>query len=95
MFFNRFFISLVTMDLFDKSNAETNLASLHYVTFIEPLVIFPTEALSFNLEQFTNNSMKKVTEGERNDPFVLLEEHFFATVLLYNKNYEVQFEDLS
>jgi hypothetical protein len=29
--------------------------------------------------------MKIVIEGERNDPFILLEEHFFAAVLLYKK----------
>jgi hypothetical protein len=90
IFLNMFFISLVAMDLFYKSNAETDLASLHYVTFI-----FPMEALSFNSKQFTNNSMKKVIGGERNNPFLLLEEHLFAVILLYNKNYEVQFEELS
>jgi hypothetical protein len=83
------------MDLFYKSNAETDLASLHYVTFIKLLVVFPMEALSFDSKQFTNNSMKKVIGGERNNPFLLLEEHFFAIILLYNKNYEVQFEELS
>jgi hypothetical protein len=31
------------------------------------------------------NSMKIVIEGERNDHFILLEEHFFAAVLLYKK----------
>jgi hypothetical protein len=36
------------------------LASLHYVTFIELLAVFPMEALSFDSDQFTNNSMKKV-----------------------------------
>jgi hypothetical protein len=37
----------------------------------------------------------KVTEGNINDPFVLLEEHFLDTVLLYKKNYEVEFKNLS
>jgi hypothetical protein len=95
IFLNNFFISLVAMDLFYKSNTKINLVSLHYITFIESLVVFPTEALSFDSEQFTNNSGKKMIEGARNDHFVLLEEHFFAVVLLYNKNYEVQFKDLS
>jgi hypothetical protein len=36
------------------------LASLHYVTFIELLAVFLMEALSFDSDQFTNNSMKKV-----------------------------------
>jgi hypothetical protein len=90
-----FFISLVTTGLFYKSNVETDLASLHYITFIVPLVVFPMEALSFDSKQFTNNSVKNVTEKERNDPFILLEEHFFTAVLLYNKNYEIHFKDLS
>jgi hypothetical protein len=29
-----------------------------------------------------------------NDPFVLLEEHFFTTFLVYKKAYEFEFEDL-
>jgi hypothetical protein len=70
------------------------LASVGYVTFIEPLAVFPTDVLFFDSKQFTNNSIKKVIEGERNDPFILLDEHFFVVVLLYNKNYEVQYEDL-
>jgi hypothetical protein len=41
------------------------------------------------------NSMKKVIEGKTNDPFILLKEHFFTIVMLYKKNYEVWFEDLS
>jgi hypothetical protein len=38
--------------------------------------------MSFDSEHFTKNSMKIVIEGERNDPFIQLEEHFFTTVLL-------------
>jgi hypothetical protein len=72
----------MAMDLFCKSCVETDLASLHYVTFIEPLVVFPTEALSFNFEQFTNNSINKVIESITNDHFPLFEEHFFAAVLV-------------
>jgi hypothetical protein len=65
MFLDRFFISLVQMDLFYKSKVETDLTSLHYFTFIETLVVFPTEALCFNSEQFMNNFMKNVIEGEK------------------------------
>jgi hypothetical protein len=36
-----------------------------------------------------------VIEAKTNEPFVLLEENFFATILLYKENYEVQFEDMS
>jgi hypothetical protein len=57
---NRLLISLVAMDHFYKSFVETDLAFLHYVTFIEPLAIFSTEALSFHFDDFTVNSMKKV-----------------------------------
>jgi hypothetical protein len=70
------------MDHFRNSYVNTDLASLHYVTFIKPLVVLPTEALSFDSKQFMNNSMKKVIEGKRNAPFVLLEEHFFAAIML-------------
>jgi hypothetical protein len=35
-----------------KSYAEIDLVLLHYATFIEPLVIIPTESLSFGFEQF-------------------------------------------
>jgi hypothetical protein len=55
------------MDPFCKSYVENDLVSLHYVTFIEPLAIFPTEALSFDYKQFTNNSINKVIEAKRND----------------------------
>jgi hypothetical protein len=71
-----------------------NTAPDTFPTFIELVAILPIEALSFDSEQFTNNSMNKVIEGKRNDSFVHLEELFFAAVMLYTKNYEVQFEDL-
>jgi hypothetical protein len=82
------------MDPFCKSYAEIDLTSLHYVIFIESLAIMPTESLSFGLDQFMNNSIDKLIEWKTNDPFLLLEEHLFATALLYNKTYEVQFDDL-
>jgi hypothetical protein len=82
------------MDHFYKTNNETNLATLHYVAFIEPLTVSPMEVLSFDSEQFMNNSNNKVIEAKTTNHFVLLEEHFIATVLLYKK-YEVQFESLS
>jgi hypothetical protein len=73
------------MDPFYKSCVETDLASLHYITFIEPLIVLSTETLSFDSEQFTNNPINKVIEAKRK-PFLLSEEHFFAVVLLYKKN---------
>jgi hypothetical protein len=83
------------MDHFCKSYAKTDFASLHYVTFIKPLVVFSTEALSFDSDEFTVNSMRKVIEWNINDSFVLLKEHFFHVVLLYKKNYELKSEDMS
>jgi hypothetical protein len=44
IFLSRLFISLVAIDYVYKTCDETNLATLHYVTFIEPLVMFQTEA---------------------------------------------------
>jgi hypothetical protein len=42
-----------------------------------------------------NNSINKVIEEKKtNDPFLLLEEHFFDVVLLCKTNYEIQFEDM-
>jgi hypothetical protein len=78
-------LSLMEMDHFYKSYTKTDLASLHYVTFIESLAIFSTEALSFDFDDFTVNFMKKVIKGNINNSFVLLEEHFFDAVLLYKK----------
>ncbi len=37
----------------------------------------------------------ELIEEKINDPFLLLEEHYFTAVLLHNKIYKVQFEDLS
>jgi hypothetical protein len=84
----------MAIDLFYKSCIKTDF-SLHHVTFIEPLTVFPTEAMSFDSEQFTNNSINKVVKSKPEDLFLLLEEHFTATVLIYRKPYEVQFEDLT
>jgi hypothetical protein len=63
----------MVIDPFYTSCVKTDLASLHYVTFIEPLAVFPTEAQSFDSEQFTNNSINKVVESKPEDPFLLLE----------------------
>jgi hypothetical protein len=65
------------------------------VTFIEPLAVCSTEALSFDSNEFTNNAINKVIEENTNESIVLLEEHFFATFLVYKKPYEFEFDDLS
>jgi hypothetical protein len=41
---------MLAMYTFCKSCVTNELASLYYVTFIEPLAIFPTEDLSFGSE---------------------------------------------
>jgi hypothetical protein len=89
------FISLMAMDPFCKSCVTTDLASLHYITFIEPLVVFSTEAPSFDSKQFKNISINKENESKTEDPFLLLNEHFAAANLVYKKCYEVQFHGLS
>jgi hypothetical protein len=73
------------MDHFYKTNTETDLATLHYVAFMEPLTLFSMEALSFDSKQFMNNSINKVIEVERTDHFLLIEEHFIITVFCIEK----------
>jgi hypothetical protein len=68
---NKFFISLVAMNAFCKSYVDTDLASLHYVTFIKPFVVSPKEALSFDSKQFTNTSINKLIEAKDKYPFLL------------------------
>jgi hypothetical protein len=79
------FVSLVPMDCFCKTNTETDVATLHYLAFIEPLTVSPKEALSFDSKQFTNNSNNKVIEEKTTYNFLLLEEHFGAANLFYKK----------
>jgi hypothetical protein len=85
----------VAMDHFCKLNTKTDLGTLHYVTFIESLVVSLMEALSFESEKFINNSINKVIEAKINEHFILLEENLFVAALLYKKIYGVLFEDLS
>jgi hypothetical protein len=42
------FKSFVAMNSLYTSYVETDLATLHYVTFIEPFDVLPIEALSFD-----------------------------------------------
>jgi hypothetical protein len=76
-------------------NTLYDLASLHYVTFIEPHAISPSEALCFNSEQFTNTTINKLIEAKPKDHFLIFEEYFVANVFVYRKSYGVQFKDLS
>jgi hypothetical protein len=78
------------MDSFYISCVETNLATLHYVTFIEPFDVLSTEAISFDVQQFTNNYGNKVFESKKSDPLVLLDEHFIAAVVEYSKIYQIK-----
>jgi hypothetical protein len=79
----------VAMDSSCKTYVETDLISLHYVTFIEPLVVYPTEALSFDSDEFMNNSINKVIEEKTNESFVLLNEHFFTDFLVHKKTLQI------
>jgi hypothetical protein len=83
------------MDSSYKTYVKTDLASLHFVIFIEPLAVCPTEALSFNSDQFTNNTINKVIEEKNYDSFMLHKEHYFADFWVYKKPYEFDFKDLS
>jgi hypothetical protein len=48
---------LLAMGSFYKSCTETDFATLHYVTFMEPFGVFLTDVMSFDSKQFTNNSI--------------------------------------
>jgi hypothetical protein len=50
------------MDFFYQSCVKMNLATLHYVTFIEPFDMLPTETLSFHSDQFMSNYTNKIFE---------------------------------
>jgi hypothetical protein len=50
-----FFKTLVAMNYSCKTFVKTNLAPLHYVTFIEPLAVCSTDVLSFDSNEFMNN----------------------------------------
>jgi hypothetical protein len=91
---NKLSIFLMAMNTFFKSYAETDLAWLHYITFIEPIIVSPNETLSFDSELFTNTSINKFIEAKTKEHFLLFEEHFFTSVLVHRKSYDVQFDDL-
>jgi hypothetical protein len=73
------------MNSFHRSRTEIDLATLHYISFIELLGVLPTEAMLLDSEQFTNNSSNMEFESKMNDPFLLFEEHFFAAILVCKK----------
>jgi hypothetical protein len=50
---NRLCISLITMNSYYKTYVKTDLASIHYITFIELLVVCPKEALSLDFDKKT------------------------------------------
>jgi hypothetical protein len=78
-----------------KSCTEMGLITLHYVIFIELFLrVAKQRSYHSHSEQFTNNYTNKIFESINNGHFLLVEEHFFNVVVVYKKNYEVQFEDL-
>jgi hypothetical protein len=95
IYLDRLYISLMSMNTFFESYADTNLAWLHYVTFLELIVVSPNETLSFDSELFVNTSINKFIKAKIKDSFLLYKEHFFARVLVHRKSYDIQFDDLS
>jgi hypothetical protein len=75
-----------------KTYVETDLASLYYVTFIAPLAVCPTEALSIDYDQFTNNTINKVIE-EKNEQ--LFRAPRSRNLFGVKKPYKFEFKDLS
>jgi hypothetical protein len=53
------------MDCFYKSCVKMDLAMLHYVTFIEPFDVLPTEVLSFDDAKFVSNYTSKVFQSKK------------------------------
>jgi hypothetical protein len=51
--------------------------------------------MSFDSEQFMNIFINKLIEAKDKYLFLLFEEHFFRSVLVHRKSYNVHFEDLS
>jgi hypothetical protein len=51
----------------------TDLASLYYVKFIEPLIVSPSETLFLDSEQFMNTSINKLIQAKTKDSFLLFE----------------------
>jgi hypothetical protein len=95
IFLTRISNLVVAMDSVYQSCIETDLATLHYVVFIEPFGVFSTDPLSFDSDQFMSNFADKILESKNEDPFVLLEEHFFQAIIFYKKYYDFEFKDLS
>jgi hypothetical protein len=70
---SRLLRSLVVMDYCCKSYVETDLTSLHYITFIESLTVLPTETLSFDSKKFANKSIKVVeARKKKQKPFLII-----------------------
>jgi hypothetical protein len=81
------------MDHFYKTNTETDLETLHYVAFIDPPTVFPTEACPLTL-----NSLWTTTQSTRWLKQKQLTISYYSKNISRNfvvqKKYEVQFESL-
>jgi hypothetical protein len=82
------------MNIFCKLCDDIDLASLHYVIFIQLIAISSNEVMSFGSEQFINTSINKLIEPKDKDPFMIFEEYFFGSVLVNRKSYNIHFKDL-
>jgi hypothetical protein len=90
--FSTFVVAMVCLY---QTCVQTDLTMLHYVIFIELFGMLPTKSLSFNSNQITLSYENKIFESNDEDPFLLLEEHFFEAVMVCKKYYDVELEDLS
>jgi hypothetical protein len=62
-----------------------DLATVHYVTFVELFGMLPTETLSFDDTKFLSNYTNKFFEFKKINHALCFEEHFFDAVALYKK----------
>jgi hypothetical protein len=58
---------------------------LHYVTFVEPFGVLPTEALSFDDAKFVSNYTSKVFQSKKKDHVLCFGQHLFDAVLCIKK----------
>jgi hypothetical protein len=72
----------MAMDSSCKIYVKTDLTSLYYVIFIEPLIVCPIKTLSFDSDQLTNNTINKVIEEKNEQLFRAPQEHYFAAFLV-------------
>jgi hypothetical protein len=58
---------------------------LHYVTFVEPFGVLPTEAVSFDDAKFVSNYTNKGLSIQKKDHVLCFGQHLFDAVLCIKK----------